>query len=183
MSDDTPNAVEELQRAAKRLEAAADSGPSSVGYDPAIKHAFDLMRAGAADQARHELAVLADAGSVPATHILSRLDKYGPDYFFSGDRMQRALADMRDGEIVESFEEMVRLADGGYAPAAHFLAWLHRYRAVEMLRHSSERFRQAIEHGYAPSERHLARVQEALQIVDFVTGPGGPRDGTETSPG
>ncbi len=95
------------------------------------------------------------------------LDRYGSEAPKLEDDMQGALDSIRAGDVKSGYAALSALADSGYGPAAHFLGWLHRYRAEQSLEASADRFQQAIAAGSEPSELHLQRTQEALRLVAY----------------
>ncbi len=158
---------DEWRLAAERLEGARGNPQASPSYDARIRAALDLVREGDLETGRSRLAELAAQGSAPATGVLVWLDRYGSDAVGQEDDLRGALAQIRNGDVQHGYAEVLRLADDGYGPACHFLAWLHRYRAEQSLRAAAARFQDATAAGHGPSQRHLDRTLEALQIVGY----------------
>src|ERR1700676_5661559 len=125
-----PDSREEMRAAAERLfEAAAPAGQKSASYDDAVKNAWALVRSGDTLSGRSGLTTLAESGSRAAERLLASLDQHGTSAFEFEEELQSALQTMRGDDVVEGWGQLSQLVDQNYAPAAHFMAWLNRYRA------------------------------------------------------
>lgn len=80
------------------------------------------------------------------------------------ERINRALGEMRHGDVRVGFMRLAELATAGEPVAPHLIAWLQRYRAVAVLQASVRLFDLAVERGYEPSRLHRERVVAMLDV-------------------
>lgn len=159
--DLTLDAATSLRDAALRLIGTRQG---AAAPDPEVVAAYELGRRGNIDVAMRALEHIMGPGQRAATGLKASLERYGAACYAYEAQLQNGLAAIADGvDVEEHYRALVALGkERGYAPALHFLGWLHRYVGEKELDLAVDYFNEAFRLGHRASGPHGARVQEML---------------------